>query len=76
MEGPILNLSNRDFDRADELSEAERSAGVARIAAALDEEGHDSCVACGDPIALDRRLALPSAKRCAVCQSQHEHRRL
>lgn len=30
------------------------------------------CINCGDEIAFERLLAYPTAKRCVVCQRQHE----
>ncbi|WP_346915386.1 TraR/DksA C4-type zinc finger protein [uncultured Roseibium sp.] len=35
-------------------------------------QGADECVDCGDPIPEARRLALPSARRCAGCQTSFE----
>lgn len=31
------------------------------------------CVDCGEPIAYERLLAYPTAKRCIECQREHEH---
>ncbi|WP_124950970.1 TraR/DksA family transcriptional regulator [Sulfuriferula thiophila] len=30
------------------------------------------CLDCGDPIAFERLMAYPTAKRCMRCQQQHE----
>lgn len=31
-----------------------------------------TCMDCGDPIAFERLMAYPTAKRCMRCQQQHE----
>lgn len=33
------------------------------------------CAECGEPIALERLEAYPTAKRCITCQSRRENRR-
>lgn len=33
---------------------------------------YGACVACGEPIPLERLLANPVAVRCLACQSRHE----
>jgi DnaK suppressor protein len=33
---------------------------------------YGSCTDCGADIGIDRLTAYPTAKRCIVCQSQHE----
>ena len=35
--------------------------------------GTNDCMDCGEPIPVARRQALPSACRCAECQSTREH---
>jgi RNA polymerase-binding transcription factor DksA len=47
------------------IEEAERS---------LDEGRYGVCVDCGEPIARERLLALPTAMRCAACQQKYESR--
>ena len=32
------------------------------------------CIDCGEPVPFSRMLAYPTAKRCAACQRDHEHR--
>lgn len=34
--------------------------------------GSETCLDCGDPIPLRRRQAMPSAKYCVGCQSEHD----
>ncbi len=36
------------------------------------EGSYGVCADCHEPIAADRLLACPEAKRCLVCQQQHE----
>jgi RNA polymerase-binding protein DksA len=48
---------------------------LARIDAALgrvDEGSYGRCTACGDPISIDRLLALPEAELCTDCQETAE----
>lgn len=40
----------------------------------LDEGTYGICADCGEPIALERLRAYPSALRCLDCQSDHERR--
>lgn len=39
----------------------------------LDEKTYGQCVDCGQDIGFLRLAAYPTAKRCALCQDQHEH---
>jgi RNA polymerase-binding transcription factor DksA len=39
----------------------------------LDSGKYGDCVACGEPIALQRLLVQPAALRCAHCQTALEH---
>lgn len=61
-------------DEAAWLTEAERSEGVRRVQATLDEAGATECIGCGEPIEPARRAALPSARRCTPCQERVERR--
>ncbi len=45
-------------------------AALARLAAGT----YGECDDCGDPIALARLLAYPTATRCIGCQERHEQR--
>lgn len=62
-----------DFERASELAEQERSAGVARIRAALTGAGRLVCD-CGDAISEARRLAVPHTTRCIECARRMERK--
>ena len=37
--------------------------------------GSDECHMCGEPISAPRRLAVPWAVTCTICQSIIEHRK-
>jgi DnaK suppressor protein len=48
---------------------------LARVEAALhrlDTEGFGRCVACEEPIPVQRLMVQPAATRCAACQAAHE----
>ncbi len=62
-----MSFGNRDYDRADQLAEAERANSVARAQASLEGAGEHFCVDCGIEIPAARRTALPSARRCITC---------
>ncbi|AEQ50767.1 TraR/DksA C4-type zinc finger protein [Pelagibacterium halotolerans] len=70
-----MHFSNRDYDLAEARSEQERAAGIKAAQAALCGEGVQACVDCLDPIPEARRKAVPSAKRCAGCQTKRERGR-
>ncbi|MBI1246144.1 MAG: TraR/DksA family transcriptional regulator [Alphaproteobacteria bacterium] len=70
-----MKLGNRDFELADRRFEEERAAGVAAIRAALAGNGSPACMDCGDPIPVQRRMAVPNARRCADCQDLRERGR-
>ena len=67
-----MRVSERMIEAAAEMVEKERDDEVARIQAALAEEGEDFCIECDDPISAARKAALPSAERCIHCQEQFE----
>lgn len=67
-------FSNRDYDLADRRSEEERDHGLRQVQAGLAGAGTDDCVDCDEAIDLARRKAMPNARRCAGCQSDHESR--
>lgn len=64
------------FDRAQEQEQFIRTAAIAttvsgfRIAAQMGGFAH--CMDCGDQICAERLKALPSARRCVVCQARIE----
>lgn len=66
---------NAAFDLAAERTEQEREAGIAAASRALRTPGTPECEDCGNDIARERRVALPSATRCIVCQTKFEKAR-
>lgn len=64
--------TNLAFDQANELAEAERLQGVARVQRQAHGPGRRFCLDCGDHIPSARRIAHPSAKRCVTCQADFE----
>lgn len=60
------------FDRAQLLEEADRADAVRRVLKGLNGSGGEECLRCGDPIAGERRAALPSATHCLTCQERIE----
>lgn len=69
MDGEVrrMNLSNADYERADANAERERTAGVARVQAALAGPIGRLICDCGNEISEARRRALPSARDCIDC---------
>ena len=77
--GSVHSLSDESFA---ELSTALSNASLGREADALREieealhrllvHSYGYCVDCGQPIALERLRADPTAKRCLACQQRHE----
>jgi DnaK suppressor protein len=57
---------------AQELRDVDELQRVRRARARLDAGTYGDCVACGEPIALQRLLVEPAAERCAPCQSALE----
>ncbi|MBN9078210.1 MAG: hypothetical protein BGN87_06330 [Rhizobiales bacterium 65-79] len=69
-------MSERDFDLAALRADQERTAGVARIQAALRPRGLGRLVCdCGAEISPARRAAYPGTDRCFDCASLGERRR-
>ena len=67
---------NRTGDLADLASRTESRLNDMRVKATqakLRGAGSADCRSCGEPIPEERRKALPSATRCAGCQTDHEH---
>lgn len=62
------------IDRANEIAQAERDAGVRKIVMAVAGEGLADCEDCSDAIEEARRKAVPSARRCVGCQAAAERR--
>ena len=79
--GSVHSLSDESFA---ELSTALSNASLGREADALREieealhrigaHSYGYCVDCGQPIALERLRAYPTAKRCLPCQQRGEDR--
>ena len=70
----MQNAGNRAIEQAEEMVALERDASVAAIRRSLVEAGRCTCRDCGDPISAERRRAMPSAHRCADCQTCHERK--
>ncbi len=64
--------SNRALDLANSLAERERDAGIEAASKALQCNGITHCIDCQKPIPPRRREAIPSAKRCFLCQQTYE----
>ncbi|ARQ59203.1 TraR/DksA family transcriptional regulator [Rhizobium sophoriradicis] len=67
--------TEQDFDRAEELAEKERQAGIRRLQAELQRDGRFDCQDCENEIEPARREAMPSATRCIACQARFERGR-
>jgi phage/conjugal plasmid C-4 type zinc finger TraR family protein len=70
----VSQTSDFDIELAEARVGQERDAGLARVRAQLMGQGADACIDCDDPIPEARRLALPSARRCAGCQTAFEEK--
>lgn len=64
-----------NYDRAEELADKERQAGILRLQAALERDGSFDCQDCENEIEPARREVMPSATRCIACQTRFEQRR-
>ena len=62
----------RAIEQAEAMVTAERDKAIADIRALLAEPGADDCEACGNMIPKGRREAMPSARRCAECETLRE----
>ncbi|WDR00734.1 TraR/DksA C4-type zinc finger protein [Devosia sp. J2-20] len=67
-----MNFSNRDFDLADRRADQERAEGLRRVMSAMAGTGTNDCIDCLEAIDPARRKAMPTACRCAGCQSDFE----
>lgn len=63
------------MDEAQERTERERDAAVARVRARARGLGSPECQGCGEPIEPARRNAMPNATRCIACQESLERYR-
>ena len=57
-------LLARCFEAMDDID-----AALARIG----DGTYGTCVACGDPIPVERLEIIPAADRCVPCQAGHDH---
>jgi phage/conjugal plasmid C-4 type zinc finger TraR family protein len=64
--------SNAAFELADIRAEQEREAKIAAASRAVRATGSAECEDCESEISKARRLAMPSATRCILCQTRHE----
>ena len=58
-----------DIEDAEERRHRAELTEVEHALHRLDAGTYGDCVACGEPIPLQRLLVLPAAQRCAECQS-------
>ena len=71
--GYLITVDERDFDRAQWLSERERDTALEkhRREMAARGEGNEYCAECGDPIPAARREAV-KAELCIDCETLRE----
>jgi RNA polymerase-binding transcription factor DksA len=69
-----MKIGEAAFERAAELAERERDAGVRRVQAALSGTGGRLVCECGDEISPARRAALPHTDKCIECARRMELR--
>lgn len=62
----------RAIEQAEAMVTAERDKAISDIRAQLAEPGADDCGDCGERIPKERRAAMPSARRCATCETRRE----
>lgn len=67
-----MDIGERGLERAEAFEQLSEDAAVARIRNNLVGLGEEFCLSCGERIEEARRAALPSAKRCIVCQEKLE----
>jgi len=70
-----MDLEERSLEAAERFENESRDRRIERIRQANARKGDEYCIACGDPIGVDRRMALPSAVRCIDCQQEHERKK-
>lgn len=69
-----MDISERAIATAEAYQLAEIERRVAGIRDAVAAAGETACRDCDEPIGAARRLALPSATRCILCQADHERK--
>lgn len=67
-----MRSGEREIETSEAMVELERQAAVARARQELATVPADDCVDCGETIDARRRAAMPSARRCAPCQTIRE----
>jgi RNA polymerase-binding transcription factor DksA len=67
-------MANDIADHAADTVACHADEGVYQAQQALAQTGCADCKDCGEAIAQQRRLAVPSARRCIDCQGMHEMR--
>lgn len=68
----MRHAGNRAIEHAEAMVDLERERMIAGIRKHLAEPGQAECGDCGDEISEERRAAMPSARRCAVCETRRE----
>jgi len=63
-----------DVADAEEERDVDEMADVEAALRRLDQGTYGDCLACGEPIPLQRLLVQPAAERCAACQAARERR--
>lgn len=62
-----------DIDQANDLAEALRNAEIERIQREMSRVNSTGiCIDCDEEIEAERLAKLPSARRCILCQGDHE----
>jgi RNA polymerase-binding protein DksA len=61
-----------DIAAAEEERDVEEMEDVVAALHRLDQGTYGDCLACGEPIPLQRLLVQPAASRCAACQAASE----
>ncbi|MGQ3101032.1 MAG: TraR/DksA C4-type zinc finger protein [Sphingopyxis solisilvae] len=68
----MRHAGNRAIEHAEAMVDLERERQIASVRKHLAKQGSASCGDCGDEIPAERRAALPSARRCADCETRRE----
>ncbi|TXH36310.1 MAG: TraR/DksA family transcriptional regulator [Rhodospirillaceae bacterium] len=63
-----------DIDEAQELQRRETESIIRDATAPLKKTGCKDCDDCGSEIEVERRMAMPSARRCIECQRRREQK--
>ena len=66
-------MNEDQFERAEQLARIAEKAGIQAVKDKLKPNGIKECIDCGAEIPEARKLAMPSAVRCIICE---EERRL